>query len=130
VDNHRSSLSKIKNTRGIRKESSYCPKATGGLKQRPVSCPQGRLRTGGPIQEIPLLPDTLQLESTTPSTTPVYNSSLQLRSTEQTTDYHGRSAYHVYYYFYYRRLPRTSPPTEPRTPRSIVVHLSPFFSML
>ncbi len=42
--------------------------------------------------------------STTPSTTPadnsvynpIYNSVILLRSTEPTTDYHGRSAYHVY----------------------------------
>ncbi len=82
------------------KESSHYPEATVGLKQRTVSCPQDRLRTGGPKQETLPLP-RLQLLSTTPPSTPIYNSSLLLLSTEPTTDYCGRSTYRVNYYYYY-----------------------------
>jgi hypothetical protein len=86
------------------KESDHCPEATVGLKKRTVSCPQDRLRTGGPKQETLLLPDTLQLlpktPSTTQSTTPIYNSDILLCSTEPTTHYCRRSAYQVYHYYY------------------------------
>jgi hypothetical protein len=90
------------------KESDRCPEATAGLNQRTVRCLLDILRTGGPKQETLLLPDTLQLRlqlpPTTPSTTPIYNPDMLLRSTEPTTDYRGTSAYHVYYcYCYYRR---------------------------
>jgi hypothetical protein len=37
------------------------------------------------------------------NTTPMYNSDILLRSTEPTTDYRGRFAYHVYYNYYSRR---------------------------
>jgi hypothetical protein len=74
-----------------------------GLKQRTVSCPQDRLRSGGPkLRRLSPFLDTLQLPSTTPSTTLIYNSSLLPRSTESTTNYQGRSVYRVnYYYCYY-----------------------------
>jgi hypothetical protein len=89
------------------KESDRCPEATSGLNQRTVSCLQDRLQTGGPKQETLFPLDTLQLRlqlpPTTLSTTPIYNSDILLHSTEPTTNYRGRSAYHVYYYYYYRR---------------------------
>jgi hypothetical protein len=121
VDNHVRILLGIKKYTQNTKERSDCPEATVGLKQRTFSCPQDRLRIGGPKTGDSPLPDTLQLQPTTPSSTPVYNYSPLLRSTEPTTDYHERSTYQVYYYnyYYYCRLPISSPPTEPRTPRSI-----------
>jgi hypothetical protein len=55
-------------------------------------------------QETLLLSDTLQLRlqllPTTPFTAPTYNSDILPCSSEPTTDYRGRSAYHVYYYYY------------------------------
>ncbi len=59
------------------KESSYCPEATVGLMQRTVSCPQDRLRTGGPKTGDSLA----SRHSTTPLNNSIYDSNLQLLST-------------------------------------------------
>jgi hypothetical protein len=82
---------KDKKYTGNPKESDCCPEATVGLNQRTVSCPQDRLRIGGPNRRLsfsPILYNSrrqlrLQLQSTTP---------ILLHSTEPTTDYRGRSA--------------------------------------
>ncbi len=105
------------------KESSRCPEATEGLNQRTVSCPQDRLRTGGPKQETLRLPRY----STTPTDNSVYNSDLQLLPTT--------SFYRANYRLPRKirlpsqlllplqllpSLPRSSSPSEPRTSKSIV----------
>jgi hypothetical protein len=97
------------------KESGRCPEATVGLNQRTVSCPQDRLRTGGPKQETLPPSDTLQLPSTTASTTPIYYSALQsllpiLRKIRLPSQL----------LLLLPLLPKSSSPSEPRTSRSIV----------
>jgi hypothetical protein len=58
------------------KESSYCPEAAVGLELRTVSCPQGRLWTGGPKTR-----DSPSARySTTRADNSAYNSDLQLLS--------------------------------------------------
>jgi hypothetical protein len=59
------------------KESSNCPEANVGLKQRTISYPQDRLQTGGPKTG-----DSSRSQySTTPANNSVYVSRLQLLST-------------------------------------------------
>ncbi len=60
------------------KESSYCSEATVGLNLRTVNCPQDSLRTRGPR--------TGDSPPSRYSTTPFYNSALQLRETPR--DFH------------------------------------------
>ncbi len=70
------------NQKKVTTDSDRYPEAASGLIQRTVSCLQDRLRTGGPKQETLPSSDTLQLclqfPTTTPSTTPVYNSKILL----------------------------------------------------
>jgi hypothetical protein len=109
-----------KYTRNL-KESSRCPEATVGLNQRTVSCPQDRLRTGGPKQET--LPFPIPRHSTTPVDNSVYNSNLRLCSGEPTTDIRGISTYQsqlLLSLLLLPSLPRSSLPSEPRTSRSIL----------
>jgi hypothetical protein len=108
VDNHACILLSIKNTLGIQKkvsaESDLCPEAAAGLNQRTVSCLHYRLRTGGPKQEtlpsLDILQLRLQLLSTTPSTTPIYNSEILLLLPITAEDPPTTST--TYYYCRYR----------------------------
>jgi hypothetical protein len=56
------------------KESDRCPEAAAGQNQQTVSCLQDRLRAGGPKAG----DSPFQQNSTTPSTTPIYKSEIQL----------------------------------------------------
>ncbi len=101
------------------KETSYCPEATVGLKQRTVSCPQDRLQTGGPKQET-LSPPRY---STTPADNSAYNSDLQLLSTTPLYRANYRLPGRIRLpsqILLLPPLPRTSLPSEPRTLRSII----------
>ncbi len=85
MDDHASILLKIKNTRGIQKESSYSPEATVGLNRSQLVVRRTASDQEAQEQEILLFQilynSTLLLHTTDYHGTPAYHSSLQPRST-------------------------------------------------
>ncbi len=101
VDNHACILLRIKNTRGIHRKVATVLRPLWAWNRGQLVVHRTDSEQEVPNRRLSSFLDTLQLLSTTPSTTPIYNSSLLLRSTEPTIDYCGRSAYLVNYYYHY-----------------------------
>jgi hypothetical protein len=94
------------------RESIYCPEASVGL---PAGQPTNRRLMNRRLSFFLILYNSFQqLRSATQVYNSAYDSSLQLHPTKSTTHYWGICAYHAAYYYYYYRLPRRTPPTEPR----------------
>ncbi len=102
VDNHACILFRIKNTLGIQRKLATALRPLWAWNRGQLVVHRTDSKQEVRNRRLCLLPDTLQLPPTTPPTTPIYNFSLLLRSTEPTIDYRGGSAYQVNYYYYHR----------------------------